>query len=55
MVVVLSRIINEEKCYYGTYDLSDIYETRAFTNAVWRFGEYGDAVVVEREKDGEKS
>jgi len=52
MKVILSRIVNGEKCYYGTYDLSDMSDAQAFTNAVWKFGEYGDAVVIEREEDG---
>lgn len=55
MVVVLSRRINGEKCYYGTYDLSVMSEAQAFTNAVWKFGECGDAVVIEREEDGKKA
>ena len=55
MNVVLSRIINGEKCYFGTYDLSNMFDAQAFTNAVWKFGECGDAVVIERKKDGEKT
>ena len=55
MNVVLSRRINGEKCYYGTYDLSDMSDAKAFTNAVWKFGQNGDAVVIERAEDGEKA
>lgn len=55
MKVILSRIKCAEKCYYGTYDLSDMSDAKAFTRAVWKFGQNGDAVVIEREEDGEKA
>lgn len=55
MKVKLSRTISGEKCYYGTYDLSVMSEAKAFTEAVWMFGQNGDAVVVEREEDGQKA
>lgn len=55
MKVILSRIKSGEKCYYGTYDLSVMSEAQAFTNAVWQFGENGDAVVIERAEDGKKA
>ncbi len=54
MKVILSRIISGVKSYYGTYDLSDMSEAKAFTYAVWKFGERGDAAVIEREEDGKK-
>lgn len=54
MKVILSRIVNGEKCYYGTYDLSDMSDAKAFTYAVWKFGERGAAVVIERAEDGKE-
>lgn len=55
MKVILSRIKSGEKCYYGTYDLSDMSDAKAFTNAVWKFGECGNEVVIEREEDGKEA
>lgn len=54
MKLILSRIKSGEKCYYGTYDTSDMSEAKAFTYAVWKFGECGDAIVIERAEDGKK-
>ena len=54
MKLILSRIKSGEKCYYGTYDTSDMSEAKAFTYAVWKFGECGDAIVIERAEDGTK-
>ena len=54
MKLILSRIKSGEKCYYGTYDTSVMSEAKAFTYAVWKFGQNGDAVVIERAEDGKK-
>lgn len=47
----LSRIVNGEKCYWGTYDLSELSEAEAFAKAAHMFGEQGRVVIVEREEE----
>lgn len=55
MSVKLSRVINGELCFWGSYNLSNMAEAQAFTNAVWKFGENGDAVVIEKSEEQEET
>lgn len=49
MKVKLSRMVDGKKCYWGSYDLSDLKEAKAFSDAIWMFGKNGTVVVVEEE------